>query len=188
MMWSTGGIRTVSSSFSILTMASASGTLPDSRPSDHTGMMDSKTAIGIPFFGMVHLSFEKGEGYLRFFQADSREEIGCAQVFEVDACPLDGIGTLIATSALDIEVLHQGDTSEEILSSRQPKSHSDPAEGFQAGVDALQGICRFGCRLAHSQLEQGVDAWAVLVDETLQTLSQTLDTGCLQNQVWVLQL
>ena len=71
---------------------------------------------------------------MRFFQADGGEEIGCAQVLQVDLCTLNGTGTLMEPAQLDIEVFHQRHPGEEMASGRQTEGLGHPTEGFEQGI------------------------------------------------------
>ena len=125
---------------------------------------------------------------MRFLQADGGEKIIRGEVINVDACALDGAGCAIAASGLDVKVLHQSYTGEEILSRGQSEGFSDAAEGFEAGIDAFERIGSFGSALGDGQIEQGVDGWAMFLDEAAQTFRQSLDTIGLQDQVRALEL
>lgn len=59
-----------------------------------------RPAFELVITGMVHLSCENGKRYLRALQADRREEVGCAQVVQIDAGVLDGTGAFVWPSFL----------------------------------------------------------------------------------------
>ena len=125
---------------------------------------------------------------MRFFQADGGEEIGSAEVVQVDFCALNSAGTLMKATALDVEVFHQNHPGEEILCGRQVERLGDLAEGFEQGVLAFQAIGGFRCACFDSHFQLGIDSRAMFFDETFHSASQVLNTLGLQDQGRVTQL
>lgn len=81
---------------------------------------------------------------MRLVQANGGEEIGCAQVIQVDLGAPNGIGTRLQATTFDIEVFHQSHPGEETLDGRQAEGFGDLAEGFEQGVLAFQVVGSFG--------------------------------------------
>jgi hypothetical protein len=100
---------------------------------------------------MVHLPCENGKRYLRALQADCGEEVGCAQIVQINASALDSTGAFVRPACLDIEVLHQRDTGEEVLAGCQAECLGNQAERLEYPILAFQGIRCLSVTVAQSE-------------------------------------
>jgi hypothetical protein len=87
------------------------------------------------------LGCDRSQRYLWRLQNNSREEIGSAEVIQVDLGALHSAGALVRATSFDIEILHQGYSGKERLAAlRAGEKLGDEAERLEEAILAFQRV------------------------------------------------